>query len=296
MERGVLKWGSLLLLVAFIWGTTFAVMKDLLEGIALSSFLFWRFLMASIILLSVGGRRLFRLTGKQLGQSVFLGLLLFGGYYTQVAGLKYTTASQAAFITGLSVVLVPFLAMFLKQDRLFFRTWVGIFAAAIGLYLLTYTGGLEPGRGELLVLMCTAFFALYIVFVGRYALNNDPVPFVGLQLLLTALLFGLLASLDYSNFVAQTVSLSFSQWLIILYMGMWATALAFLWEHRAQQVVSATFTALALATEPVFGAIFAFFYLGELLPLAGYFGGFLVAAGMYLAGTAEKRGVKYVAG
>lgn len=282
------KWALLLILVAFIWGTTFAVMKDLLEQVSLYYFLFWRFLLGGLFLAIWSGIRRRGLNRAHVGQGLFLGFLLFGGYLTQVLGLNWTTASQAGFITGLSVIMVPLIAVGTGQEVLKKGSLLGAILAVIGLYLLNYIDRLYFGWGEFLVFLCAVFFALYIVFVSRYAPRVDGPPFVALQILLMAFLMGVLALFLAPQKPWEVGYISGIQWLQIAYMGLGATALAYLWEHKAQQVISASFAALALALEPVFATVFAFFYLGEVLPLPSYLGGLFIVWGMFLAGREEK--------
>lgn len=281
--------GVLLLLVACIWGSTFAVMKDLLSHIPFLNFLALRFFLAGIFLSLLTWRSRQRMTLEQLPGSLFMGFLLFGGYVTQVWGLMYTTASQAGFITGLSVVMVPFMAMALGQERPRRQMYIGVGAAFLGLYLLTFTGKLQLGVGEMLVFLCAIFFALYIVYVSRFAAYTPSLPFVALQLFLVAFLMAGLAVFLSPVPPWNVEQISPPQWWAIVYMGILATALAYLWEHWAQKVVSATFAAIALATEPVFATMFAFLYLGEVLPLQSYLGGGFIFLGMILAGQEEER-------
>ncbi len=289
MGKSVNKWAFLLIIVAFIWGTTFAVMKDLLEQVSLYNFLFWRFLLGGVFLAIWSGPRWKSLDPSRLRRGVFLGFLLFSGYLTQVLGLNWTTASQAGFITGLSVILVPLIALILGQESLRKKSLLGAVLAVIGLYLLNYVDRLYFGLGEFLVFLCAIFFALYIVFVSRFAPEADGPPFVALQILFMAFLMGILA-IFFAPYKPWEISyLTGIQWVQIAYMGIGATALAYLWQHKAQQVISATFAALAFALEPVFATIFAFFYLGEVLPGASYFGGLLIVYGMFLAGREEKK-------
>ncbi len=291
MGGSMKKWAFLLILVAFIWGTTFAVMKDLLEQVSLYNFLFWRFLLGGLFLAIWSGPRWKRMDPARFRQGFFMGFLLFGGYLTQVLGLNWTTASQAGFITGLSVILVPLIALFLGQERFSKNNMVGAGLAVAGLYLLNYVDRLNFGIGEFLVFLCAIFFALYIVFVSRFAPDADGPPFVALQILFMAFLMGVLA-VFFAPFKPWEMGyLSGIHWIQIAYMGIGATGLAYLWEHKAQQVLSATFAALAFALEPVFATVFAFFYLGEVLPGPSYLGGLLIVWGMFLAGREEKKAI-----
>ncbi|MFH1926668.1 MAG: EamA family transporter, partial [Chloroflexota bacterium] len=104
-----------LLLVTLIWGSTFVMVKDVVAGFPVYRFLTIRFALATLALILLAARRLVSATKKQIGAGVLIGLFLFGGYAFQTTGLKYTTASKAGFITGLSVVLVPLLSTLLLR-------------------------------------------------------------------------------------------------------------------------------------------------------------------------------------
>lgn len=287
MGNSVKKWSFLLLFTAFIWGTTFAVMKDLLESMYFLNFLFLRFLIAGLFFAFLGRKLWKNLKPIDYYRALVLAFILFIGYITQVWGLMYTTASQAGFITGLYVVIVPLIAIAMKYERARKETIIGTVLALAGLYLLTGGGSLRFGQGEMLVFICAVAFALYIVYLGLYAAKIEAIPFIGLQMILTAILMGIAALLFAPYNPWQISYITLEQWLPIIYMALVATGFAYFWEHRAQQILSSSFTALAFATEPVFAALFAFFYLQELLPPLAYLGGALIFAGMILASRAE---------
>lgn len=288
MKKSPYKWGVILLLVALIWGTTFAVMKDLLNQQLAEVFLFWRFFLASILLALWAGKNWLKLKKRDYLKGFLLGFLLYLGYILQVWGLNYTKASQAGFITGLAVVFVPLIAIFAKHEAWSNFKILGSILATLGLFLLTYAGPLAMGLGELLILLCAFFFALYIVLLGVYAPKVEATPFVAWQMFIVSIFLFFTLLFSQGHLPWSDLSFNRVEWLQILYLSLVATAFTFLAEHKAQQVLSATFTALALAMEPVFAALFAFFYLGERMTLWGYLGGSLIVLGMVVAGKDEK--------
>jgi len=107
----------LLLLVTLIWGSTFVMVKDATASYPIFPFLTLRFGLATLALLLIGWRRLPSLGWKGVGAGVLIGLFLFSGYALQTFGLRYTSASKAGFITGLSVAIVPVLSTLLLRRR-----------------------------------------------------------------------------------------------------------------------------------------------------------------------------------
>jgi len=273
-----LKADLALLFIVFIWGTTFAIMKDIFTVITPFYFLTLRFGFASIALGLILYRQLSDVNLKLLKQGMIAGVLLFGGYAFQVVGLNFTTASKAGFITGLSVVLVPIFAV------LFFRrlppllTWIGVSLAAVGLWLLTFSGSLEPNLGDWLVLVCAACLALHILVVDKYVKSNNPLLLALIQISTVAVLSALGAGLEGSYQLVGNTGV----WISVLYMGVLATALAFVVQNKAQTFTTPERTAIIFSMEPVFGALFAYLYLGEVITVKGYIGGALIILSMLL--------------
>jgi drug/metabolite transporter (DMT)-like permease len=151
-----LKAHILLVLITLIWGSNFAVIKNALTDISPLFFNAVRMSLAAVVLAAIFHRELPRLTAGAVRGGCLVGLFLFVGNELQTTGLKYTTPSKSAFLTGVSVVLVPvFLAIFWKRG---INRWtsVGVLLAFAGLYLLTVPSsagaGLnlrpaDPGRG-----------------------------------------------------------------------------------------------------------------------------------------------------
>ena len=194
-------------------------------------------------------------------------------------GLLYTTASKSAFITGLSVVLVPLLSLALSRVLPRPSSVLAVVLAAGGLYVLTSPGAMGINKGDLLTLGCAAAFALHIVTTERAAPRHDPISLAFWQIVTTALactaLMGLL----------ESPRLSLAPWTLaaLVITGVLATALAFAVQMWAQRRTSATHVAVIFTAEPVFAAFFARLIQHEVLGLAGLLGGALILAGILLA-------------
>lgn len=269
-----------MLIVAFIWGATFVVVKDALKDIGPFLFLGIRFILAFLALAVLSFDNIRKLSSGTLRSGALLGLFLFVGYVNQTVGLKYTTASNAGFITGFSVVLVPIIYCLLNHRRPSFRTVVTVITAVAGLYLLSFQGhSVTLAMGDLLVLICAFGFAFHIVFVDRYSYRHNAVAITGVQILFTGVLclaIGLVAEPWPAHFSARAL-------LAIAITAIFATALAFLAQNSLQKFSTPTRFAIVLATEPVFAAVTAYFFAGEQLTRQGMAGGGLIVLSMLIS-------------
>jgi drug/metabolite transporter (DMT)-like permease len=275
-----------LLFVVFVWGTTFAIMKDAFNLVTPFYFLTLRFVTATLVLVLIFFKRLKRLDWETLKSGVIVGIFLFGGFAFQVVGLNYTTASKAGFLTGLSVIIVPILSAIILKEKPSFLTSFGVFLATIGLALLSYNGGFLFNFGDLLVFICAISLAIYIILVGKYVQEKDSILLAIIQVGTVALLSSIFAFLEGSYKVVVDPQF----WSAVVYMAICATALALVIENKAQEFTTPTRTAIIFSMEPVFATIFAYFYLGEVISTKGYWGGFLIVLGMIIAEVKLDRG------
>lgn len=271
----------LLLAVAFIWGTTFVLVKKALGEISPFAFLAIRFLLAFIFLFLLyrPGRKL--LSKPILLAGLTIGIFLFAGYAFQTVGLKYTTAANAGFITGLSVILVPFFNVALTRQLPNRYVLGGALVASAGLALLTLGPSLALRIGDLLVFFCACSFALHIICVGRYAKSLDPALLAMMQILAAGTLSALIvaASPGESLPAAWTAQLVFA----LVLTAILATSLAILVQNSVQRFTTPARTAVIFATEPVFAALTAYTYGGEELTGKALLGAVLVFAGILLS-------------
>lgn len=274
-----------LLAVTAVWGATFIVVKQATEDLPPYPFLAIRFAIAFLTLLPFVWIQRRYLSRTAIWKGLGLGCFLFGGYAAQTIGLQYTSASNAGFITGLSVVIVPILVSISTRKLPSPSLVLGIISAVIGLALLSLGDDLTFNRGDIIVLLCTFFYALHIFLVGRYAPTENAVILAAGQILAVSLLSTVF------TFIFPQASSHFSSyaWFGILLTAIPATSLAFFIQTKMQQFTTPTQTALICSAEPVFSALFAFLLAGEILPLRGLVGAALVMLGMLIA---EFRGTR----
>ncbi len=268
-----------LALVTLIWGATFVVVKNELAHIGPLAFVTLRFSIAFLAMALLARSRLARMDRSQLGAGILIGLFLFGGYAFQTVGLRYTTASKAAFITGLCVVLAPLFARLLLGQTPPLLAMVGVVLATAGLALLSLVNDLTLAFGDLLVLGCATCFALHVVAISRFAPKMDTTALAAVQIGVVPVAAGV------STLLLEPLptSLEPGTLAVAALMGVFATAFAFTVQTRAQALTTPTHTALVLSLEPVFGAIFACLIGGELLGGREILGCGLILSGMIVA-------------
>jgi drug/metabolite transporter (DMT)-like permease len=275
---GVYRWELAMVAVTAVWGSTFVLVRDAVAQVPPFTFIAYRFLAAALLLAALRPRLA---AGGQPGlvaAGAVAGLALFAGYGFQTVGLQYTTASNAGFITGLSVVLTPlFAGLLLRQPP---GRWpvTGALLAAAGLACLSLQR-LEVRRGDALVLGCAVAFAAHILLLGRFAPRFSSYRLAVVQLGTAGLL-----ALAWAGVAGDlVVPGSASVWVALVITSVAASAGAFLIQTRAQREVSPTRTAVILTMEPVFAGLFGFLLAGERLSGRGWLGAGLILAGMLVA-------------
>jgi drug/metabolite transporter (DMT)-like permease len=272
-----------LMAVAAIWGGAFLSMKGTLERLDVNSFLAWRFMFATLLLIAIRPSVLKKIDLPFFKKGAILGLFLSSGYIFQSFGLTLTTVSNTGFITGLYVVLTPIVAAVILRKNITLVEWFAVLVATIGLALLSLNG-FHFGIGEFLVLVSALLFALHIVGLGEWSKGLDSYALTVLQLG-TCAVVTFLASLK-SGFAVPPDS---GVWWSIIYTAIFATALAFIVQTWAQSFIAPSSVAVILAAEVVFAAGFGIWLLDEPVTLRIALGGLLVIASMYLIILLDQR-------
>ncbi|HET9742481.1 MAG TPA: DMT family transporter [Terriglobales bacterium] len=277
----------LLVLVTFVWGATFVLIKSAVEHDASPLlFNFVRMSLATVVLGALFARQVVRIRKDTLIAGILAGVFLWLGYEFQTTGLRLTTASKSAFITGLSVVLVPLFLMIFWKRKATLWTNLGVLAAFVGMFLLTVPAS-ESGignwasvnRGDLLTLGCAVSFGFQIIFLGRATAKHSFAQIGFLQVATAAILMGVTTPLLEHPHIAWSSRVIWA----ILITGLLGTAAAFTIQAWAQQFTSATHTALIFSLEPVFAWITSYVVLGERLGSRAAIGAVLILAGVLIS-------------
>lgn len=265
-----------LLLLTFIWGTTFPLVKTAMSFSSPLVFVFFRFVLASLAFWLLFSKRISFEEKGILRAGAIIGIFLFLGFGFQTLGLKYTASSKSAFITGLFVVMVPPLSFLILKEKAKVASILGVVLAVIGLYLLTRPKGSEFNIGDVFTFFCAISFALHVILVQIYTRRYDFFTLTFVQILATALL-----SLPFM-LALERITLSYHPYLIlaIVVCAIFATALGLYIQNRMQKHTTTVKAALIYTMEPVFAAIFSYLFLSEVLGWVGILGGALILSGM----------------
>ncbi|MBN2114901.1 MAG: DMT family transporter [Acidimicrobiia bacterium] len=264
---------------AFLFGSTFVVIKDAVTYLPPLGFVGWRFSLGAAVLVVLApprGRRLWR-------EGAIAGSLLFAGYALQTVGLAHTSASNSGLITGLYVVFTPLLAALVARRAPRLLVFFGALLAFGGLALLTLEDGLSLQRGDALTVGCAVAYAFHIVYLSRVALRHRVIPFTAVQLIVVAA-GGLASAAVFEGFRFPPARV----WPALVLTGIAVSAGAFFLQVWSQTVIGPSRTAIILALEPAFAAATAAVVLGERLTPAGWVGAALILAGIYLALVGEE--------
>lgn len=274
----------LLLLTAIIWGFAFVPQRIGANAIGPFTYNGLRFGLASLVLV-LAYPLISRLepvgpTGwKQvIGASCAAGLVLFAGATFQTAGLLFTGAGKAGFITGLYVVLVPLLGLFWKQ-RTGLATWLGALLAVVGLYLLSVTEDFRILPGDLLVMIGALCWALHVQALAYFSRRVDPLRLAIGQFIVTAVLSLAAGLLFERNDIASLAS----SVVAILYGGLLSVGVAYTLQVIAQKDTHPAHAALILVLESVFAVLAGWLLLGEQFGARELLGCGLMLAGMLLS-------------
>ncbi len=269
-----------LILITFVWGSTFTLVKQSLAQISPILFVALRFWVATAVTAAFMPGQIPKITVGTLCRGLVLAAVLLGGFIFQTLGLRSTDPSYSAFITGLSVLLVPPLGYLLFRYRPKPKIVAGVILATIGLFLLLVNPrDLRMRPGDVLTLICAVLFALQILLLGRFLLDTDYRQLQLLQMAGSAVFCTILIPVLETPFAVWNASLA----LNLFITGVLATALAFYVQARAQRLTTPNRAALVFSLEPFFAALFAYWILGHVLSAKQWLGGVMIMAGILVA-------------
>jgi drug/metabolite transporter (DMT)-like permease len=279
-----MRWKSdlLLLAVAAIWGSGFVAQRLATAQLSTSYFNGGRFLVAAVLVLILAllqrGRP--QVTRAEAPLMILAGGLLFSAAWLQQAGLVTTTISNASFITGMYVVLVPIILLIFWKKKVSWLSWVAVFLAALGIMLLSLQGEFRLSRGDALELAGAVMWALHVILIGRLAGQGANV------LWFSVIQFATCAALNFLlafGLEPQGAGSLITSWPVIVYSGILPIGLGFTLQIAGQKHAPAVDAAILLSTEAVFGTLFGYLFLQELLSVRQLFGCALLLAAMILA-------------
>lgn len=272
--------------VALVWGVAFTIVKQAVDKVPVFVFLGQRFVLAFLFFIPFVFWQKESQPKRTVIQGLVLGSFLFGAYAFQTVGLKYTTAANAGFITGLNVVLVPVINGFFLRQKIPGKVLWGVALAALGLAGLCLRDGWQVHEGDFIVFFCAFCVAIQIILTGRFVQKSNVYWLAGVQVGVVALLSCIVAVILGQGQELITFEPSIL-WALVICAPL-ATTFAFWAQTSMQRFTIPSKTALIFCLEPVFGALYACLFGGEHLGSWALLGGVLIIAGMLLAEWPEK--------
>ena len=277
---------NLLLLLLIIgtafWGISYSVTKIAVDHASSSTFLFYRFLGATLVL-SVVFRKSFKTSNLGIvGTGAGLAIPLVFNSFSLTLGIKYTSASQASFLTGMCVIIVPLLKLIFFRTTVPLKTWIAGLIALTGLFIICIKDGFSISAGDLYTITGALGFSIYLIRVEKVSKGGNIIPTIVPMFAMCTVISGCLAIADNS---ATWLPESNGFWIGILYCALFSTAYMYTVSNIAQRYISSEKVAIIYLFEPVFGAAAAFLILGESLSWRLLSGGCLIFAGTFISET-----------
>lgn len=273
-------WGT-----AFIWGTSFVILKEALDSIGTMWVLALRFIIAAALLLLAAGKRLKTLGRDGLRGGVLLGVCLAAAYIFQTYGLKYTTPGKNAFLTATYCVLVPFMVLAFFKRRPNAANIIAAFMCVFGIGLVSLSGTSPFNIGDALTLVCGIFYALQIILTERFIGDCDALSLTGVE-------FGTAAVICLAGaliFESAPVGLSLELWGSIAYMGVMCTALCFFLQTWGMRYTPSSTAAVIMTFESVFAIIISVIFYDEPVTVRLICGFTLIIASVIISERAPLR-------
>lgn len=285
MKLGPIQSSLCLLFAALLWGTTFGPQKTAMAHMGPLFYTGLRFLLGSLALYPF--IRLLRrwdhrparaINAIEWKLGILFGLFMFAGIALQQIGLVETTASKASFITGLYVILVPLVGIFLGQ-RVSWVIFVCAIVAFIGLYLLSIPPGFQfdsTAKGDIIIFIGALAWVGHVLAIGGLGNRGNALHLSFVQFITTAVLS--LAFAGYFegwDFAAIPLA-----WVELLYGGLLSVTIGFTLQVVGQQGIPPSTAAIILSLETVFGALTGWLYLNEIITTRAFIGISLMFAAM----------------
>jgi len=308
VESLAVKWGGIiptlaLVGVAAVWGATFVIVADAIAVFPLYAFLALRFAIAVVAFLIIFPKVFQRVTRREMLLGLPAGVFLSLGYIAQTMGLLPaaqggTTPARAAFLTGMYVVIVPIMSALFRKLRPNWGNMVGIVLSLGGLWFMSgiwaSSAGSDWVTGDSLVLLGAVAFSAHMLVLGRANETHDTLALTILQLIIVTIITAAASLLTGEARGLPSGEGSGQVWFALILTGILASAIAFVVQTWAQQVLVPSRVALILISEPAFGGVFGWMVAG-IAPIPEVVGAGLMMAGMLVsevvsAKIAERRG------
>ena len=275
-----------------VWGITFEMVHDALSHAPPFIFASLRFGIAFVLGVVYLNKSSFKINNHELKGGLLCGVVLCLGYAFQNFGLWEesnlyiaSSSSTSAFITSISVILVPIFLHITGLQKISNQIWIIVILAMIGLFVLLdpFNGNLVGG--DIITFGCAVSFAIHVIFQDMYLRKNVDILKIFLVQVFFVSIFSIICSLIFEGIEVFSTQIFTSDVIIALFItGVIATFIGLILMLWAQKILSATETAILLSLEPLFAALFAVFYAGNHLGISGWLGGLIIILSVMTSG------------
>ena len=264
-----------LFIMTACWGATFPFIHQAVHDCSPTLFAIIRNSIAAVALLPIVISRFKRTTRIMIWHALVLGSLNGFANIAQSTGLLTISASNSAFITAISVILVPFFMPLLKLDRLRLIDIIAALITLFGVYVLTQSQFTNQWQGNAWTLACALSYAMYISSLSKFTQHNHDILLLVFYQLVMSALFPLCALPFESSYLSSTATL----WSAVIFCGLIGTSVGLVLQNFYQRFISAATAAIIYAFEPIFASIFAFWLIDEAITRYTIIGGTIILFG-----------------
>ncbi|MTI65509.1 MAG: DMT family transporter [Firmicutes bacterium] len=268
-----------LVFVSFFWALSTILIKLFITSIPTFHLLMGQSLSALIFLVTIKPKKILLIKKEDIKIGGYAGLFIFGTYFFNFYGLKFTTASKAGFLVSLSVLIIPIFKAFIKKEKPTKWTIITILISLVGLKLISGINGTDFNIGDLIILGTAFSYTFYVLVLDKYLKDKDYIVLSMLQLI-----FMFILSFIFST-IYEGINITYLKLGIIpiIITGILGIGMAMFFQMKAQRVASPESVGLILLCEPIFTLIMAFFVLKEAIFLKGIIGSGLILIALVLA-------------
>lgn len=274
-----------LFLVTFIWGGTFVFTKIGLDFASPSVYILLRFCIAIFLCIIFFNKKLLRINKKTLVNGLILGLFFGGGFLLQTIGLKYTTVSKSAFITGITVPLTPIVYFIVCRKRISKYSLWGVFVAVIGLWIFTNPDFDNINIGDVLTLFSTMFWAFYITYMDVFTKKTENRSITAQLVFLQFVASSVIAIVYFVTFENASWAVQFDNMLLIslAFNAVLASFFVTFIHTSIQRYTTPVKAALIFSLEPIVASSVAVIFLSETMTNIEIFGAFLLFSAVIIS-------------
>ena len=272
---------GLLVLGTAFWGISFPLVKEGLEIVDPHVFLIYRFGLAALILSVVFFKYLKRINKKTLQYGIIASVPLMAAISLQTICLQYTSSSNAAFIAGMDVLLIPFFKLIVFKKKVQPKVWLACVIAFLGLYIIAMSSASGFGYGDILAMIGAVCFAIYILMVGKWG-SRVETPSLILVQMYSCTALAIFISLFYVSASDLILPMNFTAWKAVIFTGVFATAFMYSVQNIAQKYIEDEKVALTYLCEPIFATIAGYFLIGEAITVNTIIGGVLILSALFI--------------